>query len=276
MTNGLFMNPQQALAAERRLREQQAIQAGASPLGAAGQELGRTLGGAFGAAFGAPVPESPEVQMARARTGILQQADLSTRAGAFEAAKSLRDAGDLQGFMSLTQHGLNIDIPESQEKFGKFKRLANEQGEPMPFFAQVGKGGELKNLRADPTLKKTKIDVNTFNLSPEGRTELAQAQNVIDEFNKDLGITDFDFEKGNKTALIGDISSRARQIVKEGKGKVTFQEARRQAYTELEDTGKIGWEDYGATPIGTLGRRRVYNPRGVATDDVIVVNAEDL
>lgn len=120
MANGaFFMTPEQALAAERQMRESQVLAGGGTPLGASAQELGRTMaGGISQGLFGAPaLDESPAVQMARTRSTVLQNADLGSRAGAFEAAKALRDAGDMEGFMQLTKHGLSITPPETGENW---------------------------------------------------------------------------------------------------------------------------------------------------------------
>jgi hypothetical protein len=123
MANGLFLTPEQVLAAESQLRQQQAVKQGASLAGGSMFDLGYQLAGKAPMLFGGQEAVSPEVQMARARMNALQNADLSTREGSFAAAKSLRDAGDMEGFAQLTQHGLGIKAPEEPSASTSHKKM---------------------------------------------------------------------------------------------------------------------------------------------------------
>lgn len=105
----IFMSPEEALYAEQQARYNQALQGGATPVGASAQELGRTIAGAFGSAFGAPPQESPLVQQARVRQGVvkgikptdinsyLQGAESAYQAGQYDLANDL-----LGKYVSLT------------------------------------------------------------------------------------------------------------------------------------------------------------------------------
>lgn len=125
MANGLFRTPEQALAAEAQARQALALQAGATPLGAQGQEFGRTLAGAIGGAFGATPTESPEVQLARTRMETVQGLDFTDRNSLIQASRKLVEAGDLQGANQLASQALAIKPPKPEEKWTTYTKGNN-------------------------------------------------------------------------------------------------------------------------------------------------------
>jgi hypothetical protein len=123
MANGLFLTPEEALAAERQARAGLAMKGGATSLGAAGQELGRSLGGAISRGFGASVPESADVQMARARAEVVKGLNPTDISSFLEGAKSLYESGDSQGAVSLIAQAKSL-----QGMQGKREILKDAEG----------------------------------------------------------------------------------------------------------------------------------------------------
>lgn len=138
MANGMFFNPEEALAAERQARMGLAMQAGATPVGASAQELGRSLAGAFGGVIGAPSQESPIVKQARQRQALVSGLDMTDLESLANASRAALQAGDVEFGTALADRYMTMAKSmqgESGSNALKQMRELIAQGED-PYVAQ--------------------------------------------------------------------------------------------------------------------------------------------
>lgn len=134
---GMFFNPEEALQAEKEARMGLAMQAGATPTGAYAQELGRSLSGAIGGLFGVTPQESPVVQQARMRQGIVKSIDMTNPSSLANASRAALQAGDVELGTSLADRYLSI----SQKQMKEYP-YAYKAGEVKEFKATLPNGEE--------------------------------------------------------------------------------------------------------------------------------------
>lgn len=135
MANGMFFNPEEALAAERQARLGLALQSGATPVGASAQELGRNLSGALGGLFGAAPTESPVVQQARLRQGLVKSIDMTNPSSLANASRAALQAGDVEFGTSLADRYLQVSQKQKKEY-----PYAYKPGETKEFDATLPNG----------------------------------------------------------------------------------------------------------------------------------------
>lgn len=151
---GLFLTPQQALAAEQQMRQAQAIQQGYTPLGASAQELGRSITGAFGRAFGVQPQESASVQLARSRSEAVKTINPEKPETFLDAARNLYASGDYQGATELYSNYLpyleiaakqraekdKITSEDAKQKFQDENTLRDEYQAQSKFYNKAVQG----------------------------------------------------------------------------------------------------------------------------------------